>query len=430
MKTLKTFFSSFRNAAISIVCAVVVLAAIGTGIALAAGAGKSGTVMDRKTAFGYALADAGVSEQEVTVTKQKLEKEKGEQYYEFDFFSKEYEYSYEIDAFTGAVKGVRVEAIFGKPSEGSGSMAAGNEQGAGQPEAGQEGTEGSGQGAGQEGTEGSGQSGQQGNPSGTEGSGQSGQQGNPSDAEGSGQGGQQGNQPGQNDSIDLETAKSIALADAGVDAGNARFTESELGWDDGVQVYEIEFFAGGAEHDYEINAVTGVILSRDAKGVWNSQNGPVDLETAQSLALADAGVVGASALFTESELDWDDGVQVYEIAFLAGSAEYDYEIDASTGAILEKGMKLLRNGLPSAGAQGSDGNTAAGSGYIGADQARAIAASHAGFETSDVVFTKTELEQEDGYAKYEVEFRKDRTEYEYDIDALTGSILEHESEYE
>ena len=332
MKTFKKFFSSFKNSVISIVCAVAVLAAIGTGIALAAGAGKSDTVMDRKTAFGYALADAGVSEQQVTVTKQKLEKEKGEQYYEFDFFSKEYEYSYEIDAYTGTVRSVSVEALFGKPSEGQGSMAAGNGQGTGQPGAGQQNAEGSGQGSSQPGSEGSGQ-----------GSSQAG-------AEGPGQG--------------------------------------------------------------------------------SSQPGSVDLDTAKSTALTDAGVSAADAVFTKSKLDWDDGAQVYDIEFYAGGAEYDYEIDASTGAILEKGMKLLGDTYAAAHGQGSSGGAGAGSSYIGEEQARSIAASHAGFEVADVVFTKTKLEQHDGYAKYEVEFRKDRMEYDYEIDALTGSILEHGSEYD
>ncbi|MDD6933236.1 MAG: PepSY domain-containing protein, partial [Eubacteriales bacterium] len=42
----------------------------------------------------------------------------------------------------------------------------------------------------------------------------------------------------------------------------------------------------------------------------------------------------------------------------------------------------------------------------------------------DVTFTKAKLEKDDGVRKYEIEFRKGGTEYEYEIDAATGAILE------
>jgi len=35
----------------------------------------------------------------------------------------------------------------------------------------------------------------------------------------------------------------------------------ELDTDDGVQVYEIEFKVGNVEYDYEINAISGAIIS-------------------------------------------------------------------------------------------------------------------------------------------------------------------------
>ena len=39
--------------------------------------------------------------------------------------------------------------------------------------------------------------------------------------------------------------------------------------------------------------------------------------------------------FTKAKLDWDDGRQEYEVEFRQGRTEYDYTIDATTGAILE-----------------------------------------------------------------------------------------------
>ena len=397
MNRFKTFFSSFRNALISIVCAMLAVTVIGTGVVLAAGAGRRDAAMDRNTAFGYALADAGLSEQDVTVTKQKLHKDGETQHYDIEFFTEKYDYSYEIDAFSGAVLDVSMEALFDKPQASSG-IGAGDQQTAGQP------------GQDQSGQQTAGQPGQDQSNQPTPG--QSGQD--------------QGNQPnsGQQGLLDLETVKALALADAGVKADTAVFTQSELEWEDGVQVYDLEFRTSEAEYDYEINAVTGAIISKDAEGRWNDQGGPVDLEGAKAVALADAGVKAADAVFRKSELEWEDGVKVYDIEFYTSEAEYDYEINASTGAVLDKSMELFENHVPSADLQGSAGS------YIGVDQAKAIAVSNSGFKAEDVIFTKTKLERDKGSVRYEVEFYKDRMEYEYSIDAYTGSILEYESEYD
>ena len=415
MNRFKTFFSSFRNALISIVCAMLAVTVIGTGVVLAAGAGRRDAAMDRNTAFGYALADAGLSEQDVTVTKQKLHKEGETQHYDIEFFTEKYDYSYEIDAFSGAVLDVSMEALFDKPQASSG-IGAGDQQTGGQPGQNQSGQQTAGQpGQDQSSQQTAGQPGQDQN--GQPNAGQSGQD--------------QGNQPtpgqpnaGQQGLLDLETVKALALADAGVKAADAVFTESELEWEDGVQVYDLEFLTSEAEYDYEINAVTGAIISKDAEGRWNNQGGPVDLEGAKAVALADAGVKAADAVFTESELEWEDGVKVYDIEFYTSEAEYDYEIDASTGAVLDKSMELFETHVPSADLQGSAGS------YIGVDQAKAIAVSNSGFKAEDVIFTKTKLERDKGSVRYEVEFYKDRMEYEYSIDAYTGSILEYESEYD
>ena len=410
MNRFKTFFSSFRNALISIVCAMLAVTVIGTGVVLAVGAGRRDAAMDRNTAFGYALADAGLSEQDVTVTKQKLHKDGETQHYDIEFFTEKYDYSYEIDAFSGAVLDVSMEALFDKPQASSG-IGAGDQQTAGQP------------GQDQSGQQTAGQPGQ--DQSGQQTAGQPGQ--DQSNQPTPGQSGQdQGNQPnsGQQGLLDLETVKALALADAGVKADTAVFTQSELEWEDGVQVYDLEFRTSEAEYDYEINAVTGAIISKDAEGRWNNQGGPVDLEGAKAVALADAGVKAADAVFRKSELEWEDGVKVYDIEFYTSEAEYDYEINASTGAVLDKSMELFENHVPSADLQGSAGS------YIGVDQAKAIAVSNSGFKAEDVIFTKTKLERDKGSVRYEVEFYKDRMEYEYSIDAYTGSILEYESEYD
>lgn len=65
---------------------------------------------------------------------------------------------------------------------------------------------------------------------------------------------------------------------------------------------------------------------------------------------------------------------------------------------------------------------------IGEDKARETAAAYAGFSTAEVFFTKVKLEEEHGRMEYEIEFYKDRVEYEITIDAVSGAVLEYKSE--
>lgn len=63
--------------------------------------------------------------------------------------------------------------------------------------------------------------------------------------------------------ISSDDAKSVSLAHAGIAAENAVMYKSKLDRDDGKRVYEIEFYAGEYEYDYEIDAQSGEILKFD-----------------------------------------------------------------------------------------------------------------------------------------------------------------------
>lgn len=65
--------------------------------------------------------------------------------------------------------------------------------------------------------------------------------------------------------IGVDKAKTIALNHAGVKASAATFTKAKLDKDDGHYDYEIEFYAGGVEYEYEIDATTGKIRDYDSE---------------------------------------------------------------------------------------------------------------------------------------------------------------------
>ena len=75
----------------------------------------------------------------------------------------------------------------------------------------------------------------------------------------------------------------------------------------------------------------------------NNANGAVTLEEAVNIALKDAGFTAADVNFTKKAQDTDDGVQKYEIEFTNGGYEYDYDINASTGQIIEKSKEAVND---------------------------------------------------------------------------------------
>ncbi len=64
--------------------------------------------------------------------------------------------------------------------------------------------------------------------------------------------------------------------------------------------------------------------------------------------------------------------------------------------------------------------------FIGEEKAKEIALKKANVTTESVIFDKVELDHDDGVWQYEVDFKKDTTEYDAKINAIDGSILKWE----
>ena len=134
-------------------------------------------------------------------------------------------------------------------------------------------------------------------------------------------------------------AKETALSHAGLSSGQVTFLQVKLDWEDGRQVYEVEFYSGSKEYDYEIDAATGAIVGYDydienytiPSSGSTSSGSYISREKAQQLAQAKA----PNATLVELEFDFDDGRAVYEGELRDGRVEYEFEIDASTGAFIK-----------------------------------------------------------------------------------------------
>lgn len=150
----------------------------------------------------------------------------------------------------------------------------------------------------------------------------------------------------------------------------------------------------------------------------------ITAEEAKQIALASVGVSEEKASFTRAV--FDEGI--YEVDFYTSSNEYDFEISADTGAILEREVsprdlaQLFGNDQPA-----DDSGQAYDDDVIGVDAAKSIALKHAG--VSSASFTKAYLDYDDGIRVYDIEFTAGNKEYDYEINAYTGKILDHDVDH-
>ena len=62
----------------------------------------------------------------------------------------------------------------------------------------------------------------------------------------------------------------------------------------------------------------------------------IGVAKAKNIALKNAGLTAKQVVFRKAKFEYDDGLYIYEIEFLKGGYEYEYEIHAKTGRILAK----------------------------------------------------------------------------------------------
>ena len=147
--------------------------------------------------------------------------------------------------------------------------------------------------------------------------------------------------------ISADKAKKIALRDVKLAEKDVTFVKVELEFENNRLVYDVEFYSGNVEYDYDIDAVSGAIVSSDrdienysipAQQTTVAPAADIGVEKAKEIALAHAGV--GSARFTKAKIDYENGIKVYEIEFKVGNMEYEYDINVSNGAIISSSAEI------------------------------------------------------------------------------------------
>ncbi|MBC5715900.1 anti-sigma-I factor RsgI family protein [Flintibacter faecis] len=173
--------------------------------------------------------------------------------------------------------------------------------------------------------------------------------------------------------IGMDAARSAAEEYAGTTSVDSVTAEVDPELDESPAHYEVELQTARGEFKYLVDAYTGKVLSgqkdllaavsasnettkpsgQKPASASNETTKPSDQKPApsgtvqdigyakaKSIALNHAGLRENQAYDMDIELDDEDGTLVYEIEFKSGNMEYDYEIDAASGAILKHETEL------------------------------------------------------------------------------------------
>lgn len=277
-----------------------------------------------------------------------------------------------------------------------------------------------------------------------------------------------GQQSSQAEYIGIDAAKAIALESAGITEAAATFSTAGLDMQNGIYYYAVDFTANGLSYEYDIDAITGVIIDTKAPetavglpatgmdtpasstpeaslvttpatvpeavtaaagqtGIAQAATGQTGTATqttagvtearAKEIALAHAGLTESQVTFIRSKLEFDDGRQCYEVEFYGTDyTEYDYSIDASTGEIVSYDYDAEGYAPPV-----SSGTT------ISASQAKEIALAKVPGATVNNIY-EFKQDWDDGRIEYEGSIYYSGMEYEFTIDAYSGAIREWEVE--
>ena len=186
-------------------------------------------------------------------------------------------------------------------------------------------------------------------------------------------------------------------------------------------------------------------------------------DKALEAALNDAGVKKENATIDKIELDFDDGYMIYEVDFFTDDAEYEYEIDALKGTVINKEIekkqvvatptptpvptpkptptpaptpdqskaqqstpKPTPVSTPAPTPKPTPTPAPATPSIISGDQAKANALSYAGVSANSISAYYIEYDSEDG--KYDIEFNVGTTEYDVEVNAYNGQVIKFEKD--
>lgn len=252
--------------------------------------------------------------------------------------------------------------------------------------------------------------------------------------------------------IGIEAARQSALTEAGVDETDAEFTVSGLDNRDGVFYYQIDFISGGNEYKYAVDALTGVIIGasisiQDGAADTDQDNEQNAVQDTANNVSQDGAQDNAYNANQDSAYDahYGSGNGVDETLEAGSAAGLNSELGQSAFSGSEETAPPESTQAYGAGHHGGEGY-GGGSHNGGHGQMNGMGAGQyfsedliSVDEVNDIVLKrvpgasaddiKLEMDHDDGRILYEGELIHDGIEFEFKIDAYSGSVIEWEAEF-
>lgn len=188
----------------------------------------------------------------------------------------------------------------------------------------------------------------------------------------------------------------------------------------GVATVACLLFAAGVTGVPYYGSVGGEAIAVAKKANKSNKANKISADKAKKIALGDAKLAEKDVTFVKVELEFENNRLVYDVEFYSGNVEYDYDIDAVSGAIVSSDRDIENYSIP------AQQTTVAPAADIGVEKAKEIALAHAGVGSAR--FTKAKIDYENGIKVYEIEFKVGNMEYEYDINVSNGAIISSSAE--
>lgn len=194
----------------------------------------------------------------------------------------------------------------------------------------------------------------------------------------------------------------------------------------------------------------------------DSKSNKITVDEAKKIALNHANLTSKEVSFINAEADMDNGVEFYDIEFYNNNKEYDYEISAADGKIIEYDYDVegygestnvsnnnssntnkqnsnksnnntvnnnkANNNVVNTNKSNTNTNSNTSSNKISADKAKKIALNHANLTSNQVSYVQVEADFDDYTPSYDVEFYHNNVEYSYEINANNGNIISFEKD--
>lgn len=159
--------------------------------------------------------------------------------------------------------------------------------------------------------------------------------------------------------VDAGTAEITATAHAGLTENGGFSAGVEMDCKYGKLVYDVSFEDGSLSFKYNIDAVSGLILSWAAKaldgtGTVGSDESSISLDQAKDIAFHHAGLSMDDVRRIAINVNDTTGSITYDVQFAADGMEYEYDVDAATGAIIKYAAALIDGVLNSGSGSGAD----------------------------------------------------------------------------